>query len=51
MGVRTCITEPLCCKTEIITILNQLYFNKTFKNEKINLKEDAKNEQTVTNFS
>ena len=28
----TCMTESFCCTTEIITIINQLYFNKTLKN-------------------
>ena len=32
--VCTCITESLCCTAEIITTVNKLYFNKTFKKVK-----------------
>ena len=29
-----CTTESLCCTAEIITTVNKLYFNKTFKKVK-----------------
>ena len=36
MNMCTCVTESLCCTTEII--VNQPYFNKTFKQFKNKIK-------------
>ena len=34
MDVSICITESLCCTEETTNLENQLYFDKTLKNEK-----------------